>query len=123
MFHAVRALLYRLNLPIPKTHTGLRNLFGQHFLTTGELPKELGRWLGEAFRLRQQSDYEIRAPLAEDRVRKTIERTEAFVEAVEKYASREKVQFRVVISYLCRHQSAVSHLCLSRKREAPRSTL
>lgn len=88
MFHAVRALLYRLDLSIPRTHAALRNLFGRHFLTTGKLPKELGRWLGEAFRLRQQSDYEIRAPLAEDRVRKTIEHAEAFVEAVEKSAGR-----------------------------------
>src|SRR5437016_7197977 len=52
MFHAVRAALHKEGVEIPKTHAGLRNLFGQHFLTTGKLPKDLGRSLGQTFRLR-----------------------------------------------------------------------
>jgi uncharacterized protein (UPF0332 family) len=40
------------------SHRGFIAGFGQHFVKTGELPREAHRWLGEAFDRRQQGDYE-----------------------------------------------------------------
>lgn len=85
MFHAVRAAFHKDGVEIPKTHAGLRNLFGQHFLVIGKLPKDLGRWLGQAFRLRQQSDYEVHIRLAKEPVEQTVTNAEKFVQIVTEY--------------------------------------
>jgi hypothetical protein len=82
MFHAVRAVLFKDGVEIPKTHAGLRNLFGQHFLVTGKLPKDLGRWLGEAFRLRQQGDYEVHTDLSKEPVERVVNAAEKFVQTL-----------------------------------------
>ena len=88
MFHAVRAALYKDRVEIPKTHAGLRNLFGQHFLLVGKLPPDVGRWLGEAFRLRQQGDYEVLTHVAKETVEGTVINAEKFVELVSGYVEK-----------------------------------
>lgn len=85
MFHAARAVLYSADLDLPKTHVGLQHLFGQHFILTGKLPEELGRSLRRAFRLRQQSDYEVHASVEEAIVSETIELAINFIETTAKF--------------------------------------
>ena len=48
-------------------HSGAMSLFDKEYVKTGVFPKELSRWLHEAFDLRQRSDYAVRyVPSSED---------------------------------------------------------
>jgi len=89
MFHASRAALHMDSLELPKTHAGLRNLFGQHFLITDKLPKDLGKWLSQAFRLRQRGDYEVHAEIEEERVQETIANAENFLHTIAAYLQQK----------------------------------
>ena len=57
MIYAGLALLASRVLGTSK-HSGLLSLFGQHFIKTGEFSAEAGRYLRQAFELRQECDYE-----------------------------------------------------------------
>lgn len=85
MFHAARGALHHAGVELPKTHAGLRNLFGQHFLVTEKLPKDLGKWLGQAFRLRQQGDYEVHTDVGKEPVEEAVANAENFVQVVAAY--------------------------------------
>jgi uncharacterized protein (UPF0332 family) len=47
-FYAVTALLEK-NQISPSTHTGTIRMFGQHFILTGKIKKELGKHYSELF--------------------------------------------------------------------------
>ena len=89
MFHAARAALHNEGVDLPKSHAGLRNLFGQHFLVTDKLNRDLGRWLGQAFRLRQQGDYEVHADVGREAVEEGIANAEKFLQIVTDYTERK----------------------------------
>jgi uncharacterized protein (UPF0332 family) len=90
MFHAARAALHSESVDLPKTHAGVRNLFGQHFLVSGKLSKDLGQWLSQAFRLRQQGDYEVHADVGEGAARDAVVNAEQFLKAVTDYIEKNK---------------------------------
>ena len=56
-FQAVSALLavYDLNA---KTHSGVRQLFGLHFVKTGKVNEATGEFYSTLFGMRQKADYE-----------------------------------------------------------------
>ena len=56
MFYAGLALLATRMLGTSK-HSGVLSLFGKHFVKTGHFSPTAGRYLREAFDLRQKSDY------------------------------------------------------------------
>jgi uncharacterized protein (UPF0332 family) len=56
-FYAVSALLIKHNLNA-HTHSGVRHLFGQHFIVTGKIPFYLGKHYSKLFEKRQKSDYD-----------------------------------------------------------------
>jgi len=55
-FYAVSALLYSKGLSATK-HSGVRSLFGQHFVKTGLISKELAALYNDLSEYRQQGDY------------------------------------------------------------------
>lgn len=55
-FYAVSALLYSKGLSAAK-HSGVRSLFGQHFVKTGLISKESAALYNDLFEYRQQGDY------------------------------------------------------------------
>ncbi len=57
MFYCVEALLLTKNLSV-SSHKGINSLFGEHFVKTGLLPKDMSRELNRAFEKRQLGDYE-----------------------------------------------------------------
>jgi uncharacterized protein (UPF0332 family) len=57
MYHATQALLSLKDLNT-KTHKGIIQMFGQHFIKTEIFPIELARALSDAYDLRRLSDYE-----------------------------------------------------------------
>ena len=56
-YYAITALLVKHEIN-PKTHTGVRQMFGLHFIKTGKLPIELGIIFSDIFDKRQTSDYD-----------------------------------------------------------------
>lgn len=56
-FYAVTALLINNDIQTKK-HSGVKQMFGLHFVITGLINKETGKFYTEIFELRQDSDYE-----------------------------------------------------------------
>ena len=56
-YYAVIALLLDKGIQ-PKTHTGVRQMFGLHFIKTGIIDNSLGKFFTDIFDLRQTGDYD-----------------------------------------------------------------
>lgn len=56
MFYAVLALL-ATRLEETSRHSGAISLFDRHYIKPGALPRELSKWLHDAFNERQGADY------------------------------------------------------------------
>jgi uncharacterized protein (UPF0332 family) len=56
-FYAVSALLLKHNINAT-THSGVRQMFGLHFIKTGIVPKESGKFFSDIFDMRQTGDYD-----------------------------------------------------------------
>ena len=57
-FYAVSALLLHAGVDGAKTHEGVRQMFNRHFVLTGKLPKEWGRFYSVVYGNRSEADYE-----------------------------------------------------------------
>lgn len=57
-FYAISALLLHAEIEGVKTHEGVRQMFGKHFILTGKLPKEWGRFYTVIYNNRSEADYE-----------------------------------------------------------------
>lgn len=56
-FYAATALSFSRDI-FTKTHSGVQQILGLHFINTGILEKELGKFYAELLNYRQQSDYD-----------------------------------------------------------------
>jgi uncharacterized protein (UPF0332 family) len=84
LYHATQALLTSNNLS-SKTHRGAIQLFGQHFIKTGELPIEMARTLSDTYDLRRLSDYEETVLLTRQQAAQTLKATQVFVSIAQQY--------------------------------------
>lgn len=82
-FHAVSALLIKNGIQV-KTHMGVRQAFGLHFVKTGMITLELGRVFSRIYDKRQSSDYDDFIEFTKEEVEKLYPQIKAFVMAVEK---------------------------------------
>jgi uncharacterized protein (UPF0332 family) len=55
-FHAVEALLWTEGLE-SKKHAGIRSLFEQHWVASGKLPREMGKFYHHLLDSRLEADY------------------------------------------------------------------
>lgn len=78
MYHAAQAVLSSKGFK-PKTHSGLRELFGREFVQKGLVDKDAGKSLSEAFNMRQASTYDVYAEFREEKVENIVTKAEAFV--------------------------------------------
>ena len=79
MFYAAMAALMQSDGDLPRTHGGVTNQFGLHFVTTGIVEAELAKTLQDTYELRMQSDYELFASFSEDEIRQAVQSARAFV--------------------------------------------
>ena len=56
-FYAVSALLLKNDI-ITKSHSGARQMFGLHFVKTGIISKDCGKFYSDIFDMRQTGDYD-----------------------------------------------------------------
>jgi uncharacterized protein (UPF0332 family) len=86
MFSAASAALASINIA-PRSHAGLRNQFGQHFVQTGLLDSQYAKMLARAFEARQSSDYEIFNQATQLEAEAIIANAEQFVNTIKNLLS------------------------------------
>ncbi|MEX2705306.1 MAG: HEPN domain-containing protein [Candidatus Freyrarchaeum guaymaensis] len=84
MFYASLAILASKGVKLPKTHEGLRRLVGKEIIKAGLLEKEFGRYLSEAFEMRQASTYDVYVSFSEETIRETMKKAELFTERIKR---------------------------------------
>ncbi len=89
MYHATQAVLESKAIN-PHTHRGLMQQFGQNFIKTNELPKELSVILKRTYDLRQLSDYDETISLTFDECQKVLNDAQFFLERISLYLSNEE---------------------------------
>jgi uncharacterized protein (UPF0332 family) len=82
MFYGAEALLLALGKAF-SSHRAVMTAFGEHFIKSGLLPKEMHHWLHRAFEKRQISDYEFMSGISATEVMDLQEKAEKFIERAE----------------------------------------
>jgi uncharacterized protein (UPF0332 family) len=77
-FYGVSALLAQQGLASSR-HAGVRSLFNQHFVHTGEVAKDLAQIYNDLFERRQEGDYVDFVRFNESQICAWMPRAEAFV--------------------------------------------
>ncbi|NBB86543.1 MAG: HEPN domain-containing protein [Bacteroidetes bacterium] len=83
MFTAARAALLANDIEA-RTHRGVRRVFSDHFIRTGAIAEDLGRWFSRAGQLRNLADYDPDASSDPAEVDVLLSQSEAFVAEIEK---------------------------------------
>ena len=86
-FHAAQAILLTEGLSA-NTHRGLVNLFGLHFVKTGKIDKQFGKFLSNLKDDRETGDYEIYSAIDKDVAETSVEEAVEFVKQAEKYLAK-----------------------------------
>jgi uncharacterized protein (UPF0332 family) len=82
-YYMVSALLLK-NGQSAHTHGGIIGLFGLHFVKTGVISSEMGKFYSEMYELRQTGDYDDWKELTESDILPLIPKVEQFLDIVEK---------------------------------------
>jgi hypothetical protein len=80
-YYAVLALFVGINVK-PSTHTGVRQLFNQHFIKTGRLEPRFGQTFSYLFNVRQEGDYVDFQMFTEEEIKPLLGRAEELLVAV-----------------------------------------
>ena len=81
-FYAVNALLMKHNIEV-SSHAGVRQKFGQHFVRTGKVNRELAKYYTELFEKRHKGDYNDFFDYDEQTVLKLYPLSKIFIETIE----------------------------------------
>ena len=87
-YYAASALLIAYGIRT-KSHEGNISQFGQHFVMTGILSRDLGKFYNNLFQMRLTGDYSDTFGLTEDDVVPWIQPTEVFINEVTALAKRK----------------------------------
>ena len=82
-YYMVSALLMKHGYSA-HTHGGVIGLFGQHFIKTGIVSSELGKFYSQLFELRQTGDYDDWKVVTENDVIPLVPAAETFLDTLEK---------------------------------------
>lgn len=82
MFYAALAILVTVGEETSK-HSGVLALFDRHFVKTGILPKEMGKFLHTAFDTRQTGDYEDKLEISHAMAESIVDFAIQFVNSIE----------------------------------------
>lgn len=81
MFYVILALLTTRNLGSSKHH-GVIALFDREFVKTGQVPRDLSRWLHRAFERRLEADYSESPAITLEDASRTVEEARLFVRSL-----------------------------------------
>lgn len=88
LFYQISALLKTKNFSSPK-HTGIRALFNEHFVRTGIVEIEIGKFYSEMFAFRQKGDYEDFVYFKEKDVKDWLNKAEKHIITLDKIIEKE----------------------------------
>lgn len=83
-FYAVSSLLLYSGIKGVKTHEGVRQMFGKHFIQTGIFPREWGRFYTIIFACRSDADYEDFVDYDQKLTEGMFPQVEVFIELIDK---------------------------------------
>ncbi len=81
-YYATSALLIHSEFTA-QTHHGVIHLFGLHFVKTGKISKDSGKFYSDIFELRQTGDYSDMIPVEETEVKSMLEPAKQFIKTIE----------------------------------------
>lgn len=84
MFYGAEALLLTQGKTF-SSHRAAIAAFGEHFIKSGLLPKEMHRWLHRAFEKRQISDYEFLTGFSETEMVDLQKQAEQFIKMIDNF--------------------------------------
>jgi uncharacterized protein (UPF0332 family) len=88
-YYAATALLLTLDITRSK-HSGVLAAFREHFVRSGTFPVQDSRAYGEAFELRNVTDYEMLGQADSDQAQAIVEKANRFVERCTAYLAMER---------------------------------
>ena len=88
LFYEVIALLTTRDLSSSK-HAGIRALFNEHFVKTGIVDVEIGKFYSQMFDFRQEGDYDDFVYFEEEKVKDWVETAEKYMKVLEKCIDKE----------------------------------
>ncbi|MCK5056599.1 MAG: HEPN domain-containing protein [Candidatus Aminicenantes bacterium] len=91
LFYEVSALLYTKNLSSHK-HAGIRALLNQHFVKTGTIEIDIGKFYSKMFDLRQESDYDDLVYFEEEKVKDWLETAENYMKKLEECIDKKMAE-------------------------------
>ena len=86
-YYAISALLVA-NGYLAKSHDGTISLFGQHFVSEGIVPQEMGKLVRKLYKCRLTGDYSDNFDLTEEDVLPLVEPTEQLISMVSDLAKQ-----------------------------------
>jgi uncharacterized protein (UPF0332 family) len=87
-FYAVIALLADQEIEA-QSHSGVRQMFGLHFIKTGKIDPETGRFLARLFDLRQTGDYDDFIDFDKEKVMELLEPANNLISTIESVLGKE----------------------------------
>jgi uncharacterized protein (UPF0332 family) len=91
MFYVAEALLLTQGKTF-SSHRAVIAAFGEHFIKTGLLPREMHHWLHRAFEKRQISDYDFMSGFSDAEVTGLQEMAEEFIRQAEAFLKTSRVK-------------------------------
>ncbi|HLP44793.1 MAG TPA: HEPN domain-containing protein [Candidatus Kapabacteria bacterium] len=91
LFYEVSVLLQVRNFSSPK-HTGIIALFNKHFIKTGIVEVEIGKFYSQMFEFRQQGDYETMVVFEEEKIKRWLETAEKYMKTLEACIDNEMIK-------------------------------
>jgi uncharacterized protein (UPF0332 family) len=82
-FYAVSALLHTGGMSSSK-HSGVKALFNQHWVKTGKITKDKGRFYNQLFESRQEADYIDFVKYEQEMVEPWIPKADKFIDCIAK---------------------------------------
>ena len=83
-FYSVITLLITEKIQV-KSHAGVKQMFGEHFIKPGKINKEQGRFYAVLFSYRQDSDYLDFAEISREFTEQLLHESIRFVETIKTY--------------------------------------
>ena len=91
LFYEVMALLLTKDLSSAR-HTGIRALFNEHFVKTGKVKVELGRFFSRMYDFRQKGDYADFVQFEEAKIKEWLASAEVFINELDQVTQQEMSQ-------------------------------
>ena len=90
VFHCAQALLLSTGIKA-ESHSGVRQLFGLHFIKEERLDKKFGRYLRNLKDERENGDYGIFTLTERKDARKALKEAEEFIDETERYLKEKGI--------------------------------